>query len=137
MADRALAPPRGGTPPADSAIVGGESVFLAPLAREAAQRHWAEFPEEQERYGDAGFEWCVHDLQYVLWWAALDARGDAGLLERQLTWLAAVLAARGYPVERLARSLELTAGVVADRHAATGTAVTKTLRTQAERLRGR
>ena len=114
-ADRALAPPQGGTPPADAVVVDGETVFLAPLAREIARRHWDEFPDERGRYGDAGFEWCVHDTQYILWWATLDGEDDA-VLERQLAWLARLLSARGYPLERLRRAVEIAAEVTAERH---------------------
>ena len=96
-------------------VIDGETVFLAPLATEIARRHWNEFPDEQERYGDAGFEWCVHDTQYILWWAVLDGEEDP-ILARRLEWLARVLSARGYPVERLRRTVEIAADVVAERH---------------------
>ena len=111
-----LEPPSGGTPPPDTIrLSGGQPLFLAPLAYEAAQRHHAEFPDELGRYGPAGFDWCVHDLQYVLAWAGFDET-EPGLLEQRLRWLADLLAARGYDVARLARSLELLADVVAERH---------------------
>jgi hypothetical protein len=107
---RTLRPPRGGTPPPDTAILpGGTTVFLAPLAHEVARRYGEEFPDEEERYGAAWFAWCVHDVQYILGWAAQDASGSTPVLERQLTWLAAVLEAREFPLERLVRSLELCA----------------------------
>ena len=110
---RTLHPPSGGARPADTVSLGDEStLFLAPLAHETARRHLEEFPEERERYGAAGFEWCAHDMQYVLWWAALDAEGAAGLLLGKVQWLAGILRARDYPVERLARSLELAAEAV-------------------------
>ena len=110
--------PSGGTPPPDSARVQGDQLlFLAPLAHEAALRHQAEFPDEVERYGPAGFAWCVHDLQYVLGWAARDATSP-GLLEQELAWLTRLLRARGYDIRRLARSLELLGDVVAERHPA-------------------
>src|SRR3954452_13776561 len=99
-----LRPPSGGTPPPDKLRVDDELVFLAPVAHEAALRHHAEFPDEVERYGPAGFDWCVHDLQYVLAWACMDA-SRPGLLEGQLAWLSRLLGARDYEVSRLARSL--------------------------------
>ena len=128
----ALAPPRGGTPPPDR-VAGddGAPIFLAPLAYEVARRHWDEFPDERERYGDAGFEWCVHDTQYLLGWAGA---GD-GVLSESVTWLGGVLAARGYPAERLGRSLELAADVVAERHGAGGATLAATLRAGAASFR--
>ncbi len=109
---RRLQPPDGGTPPPEDAFVGGRRVFLRPLAWTIAELHRAEFPDEAERYGDAGVEWCAHDNQWILGWAALDAGTGGTTLERQVAWLARVLAARDYPVERLRRDLELAADVV-------------------------
>ena len=37
------------------------------------------------------------------------------MVASQVEWLASVLAARGYPLERLARNLELAAAVLAER----------------------
>ncbi len=112
---RPLRPPSGGTPPPDRLQVGDELIFLAPVAHEAALRHEAAFPDEVARYGPAGRDWCVHDLQYVLSWACLDA-SDPGVLDRQVAWLARLLAARDYDVRRLARSLELLADALVERH---------------------
>jgi len=111
---RAGSPPRapsGGAAPEFAELPGGRRLELAPLAREIARRHRAEFPDEEERYGDAGLEWCVYDNQWILAWAAADAAGFEDL-GRQIEWLAGVLGARGYPVERLARNLETAADVV-------------------------
>ena len=112
---RAGFPPRapsGGAPPEIAELPGGQRLELAGPAREIAQRHRAEFPDEEERYGDAGLEWCVYDSQWILAWAAADASGFEDL-GRQIEWLAGVLDARGYPVQRLARNLEIAADVVA------------------------
>lgn len=108
-------PPRagsGGAAPQTAELPGGELLELVAPAREIARRHRAEFPDEAERYGDRGLEWCAYDNQWILSWAAADAAGYERL-EQQLDWLAGLLAARGYPVERLARDLELAAEVVA------------------------
>jgi hypothetical protein len=98
-------------PPATAVLASGRELDLLPLAREVCARYAAEFPDEQERYGDAGRAWCVHDTQHVLNWAVLDARGDLSL-EEQVAWLGRVLEARDFPLDRLARSLELDAEVV-------------------------
>ena len=112
---RAGLPPRapsGGAPPELAQLPGGRRLELATPAREIARRHRAEFPDEEERYGDGGLEWCAYDNQWILAWAAADAAGFESL-GRQIEWLAGVLDARGYPVERLARDLEIAADVVA------------------------
>ena len=107
-------PPSGQPPPAEARLPGGAPVDLLALARAVADRYRAEFPDEEERYGDAGLEWCVHDNQHILNWAVLARRGFVDL-ERELAWLARVLAARGYPLERLARDLEIAGDVVRER----------------------
>lgn len=112
---RAGFPPRapsGGAPPEVAQLPGGHRLELAAPAREIACRHRAEFPDEEERYGDAGLEWCVYDSQWILAWAAADASGFEDL-GRQIEWLAGILYARGYPVQRLVRNLEIAADVVA------------------------
>ncbi len=81
------------------------------LAEEICRRYSAEFPDELDRYGQAGIAWCVHDNQHILNWVALESRGFVDLEER-LAWLAGVLEAREFPLPRLARNLELAAEVV-------------------------
>ena len=98
------------TPPAKAGLAGKE-LDLVGLAREICARYRAEFPDEEGRYGDAGTAWCVHDNQHILNWA-VGARNGLVDLERELSWLARVLAARDFPIERLARDLEIAAEVV-------------------------
>ncbi|MDQ3778710.1 MAG: hypothetical protein M3310_07625 [Actinomycetota bacterium] len=100
---RRLQPPQGGTPPPQQASFVGRPIFLGPLAERICHRYRDQFRDEEERYGDAGIAWCVHDLQWILAWAA------DGELHENLEWLARVLAAREFPLERLARALELAA----------------------------
>ena len=107
-------PPSGEAPPASARLPGGDPVDLVALATEICERYRAEFPDEQERYGDAGLAWCVHDNQHILNWAMLARGGDVDL-DRELAWLARVLVARDFPLERLVRNLEIAAGVVRDR----------------------
>jgi hypothetical protein len=99
-------------PPERAPLVDGSEVELRPLAEEACRRYRAEFPDEQGRYGDAVGAWCVHDNQHILSWALLGRVYDETLLERQVAWLAGVLGARSFPLERLARDLELAADVL-------------------------
>ena len=89
----------------------GTTIDLQPLAREICARYQAEFPDEQQRYGTAGVQWCLHDNQYLLAWALQDARDGTVVLSEQAAWLARVLAARDFPVARLARDLELAAEI--------------------------
>ena len=130
-----MAPPSGGTPPPATAIVRGETLDLAPLAREISRRFLLEFPDERERYGDAGLEWCVHDNQWLLGWAAEALELGGGHLVGNVRWLARILAARGYPAARLVRDLELAAEVVGEETDATH-AVAERLRHAAASLRG-
>ena len=102
--------PSGGAPPDSAELPDGTTLELAPLAREIARRHRAEFPDEAERYGDRGLEWCTYDNQWLLSWAVTATRGW-GDFEEQVGWLAGILESRGYPVDRLARDLEIAADV--------------------------
>ena len=104
-------PPSGAPPPATAELDGGELLDLRALAEEVCRRYRAEFPDEQERYGDAGVAWCVHDNQHLINWAVTEANGLGGF-ERQLDWLAGVLEARDFPLDRLARDLEIAALVL-------------------------
>ena len=113
-----VAPPSGGMPPPERVqLATGEIVALYTVASEVAARHRAEFPDEAERYGAAGLEWCIHDNQHLLNWAILEAQ-IPGLLERNVRWLAEVLAARDYALDRLARNLTIAGDVLAELHPA-------------------
>jgi hypothetical protein len=111
---RRLRPPSGGEEaPRTSAPVGpgGPSLDLIALATEICRRYRQEFPDEQGRYGDAGNKWCVHDNQHLLNWGVEAANGHLDI-DYEVSWLASVLEARGFPIDRLARNLELGAAVV-------------------------
>ena len=106
-----LEPPSGQPPPTEARLGDGPPLDLAALAREICRRYQTEFPDERERYGDAGNAWCVHDNQHLLNWAAGSVNGYVDL-EREVGWLARVLEARDFPIDRLARNLEIGADVV-------------------------
>ena len=111
-----LRPPSGMAPPTEAVLAGEHvPVALVPLAQEICRRYREEFPDEQGRYGDAGVAWCVHDNQHILNWA-IGARNGRVDLERELAWLARVLEARDFPLDRLARDLEIAADVVRERY---------------------
>ena len=105
------APPSGANPPVREHLPDGTAIDLRPLAREICGRYRAEFPDERERYGDAGMEWCLHDNLYLLAWAFQDARDGTIRLNEQAAWLARVLTARDFPLPRLARDLRIAAEV--------------------------
>ena len=117
MSERTLRPPSGHPPPRHAELPGGGTLDLERLAIEICRRYRAEYPDEQGRYGEVGAAWCVHDNQHLLNWAFLEARGYGDMLA-DVSWLAGVLEARGFPLDRLARDLELCADVVAESGAA-------------------
>ena len=103
--------PPSGTPPPVLAELGGRPIDLAALAVEICERYHAHYSDEAERHGPAGRAWCRHDNQWLLSWAVGDVQGVTDLGE-QACWLARVLHARDFPVDRLAHNLRL-AGEVA------------------------
>jgi hypothetical protein len=114
MTARRLKPPSGGDEaPRVSARLGarGPSLDLVALATEICARYRQEFPDERGRYGEAGNQWCVHDNQHLLNWGVEAANGHLDI-NREVAWLASVLESRGFPTERLARSLDLGAEVI-------------------------
>jgi hypothetical protein len=108
------APPSGEPPPRRAELADGTALDLEALAREICERYAAEYPDEAERYGEAGVLWCRHDNQHLVNWAVLHTR-DFVVLDEQVAWLAKVLEAREFPLDRLARDLEIAASVVGER----------------------
>ena len=133
---RVLRPPGGSLPPESVTLPGTGELLLKPLAEEVTRRHARLFPDEPERYGEHWASWCVHDNQHLLAWAAFEESGLA-VLDDQLGWLAGILDARGYPVERLVADVELGADVVEERVPGAGRALAARLRGAAGRLRAR
>ena len=108
-------PPSGGTPPpTESRLPDGRVVDLAEPAAETCRRYAKRFPDEEARYGEAWMPWCRHDTQHLINWSVLDLAGF-GDLDAQVDWLWRVLAARGFPVERIPVNLELAASVMRER----------------------
>jgi hypothetical protein len=105
--------PSGEPPPTEAVARDGTAVALEPLAAEVTERYARAFPDEFDRYGPEWRAWCMHDNQHVLRWA-LDAQRGLADLPGQIAWLARLLDARGYPLARLARNLDLTADVLAE-----------------------
>ena len=108
---RSVPPPSGRPPPGTAALPDATELDLVSLAQETCRRYLAEFPDEASRYGPAGAAWCVHDNQHILNWAVLSLSWHVDL-EKEIAWLARVLEARDFPLERLRRNLEIAAEVV-------------------------
>lgn len=113
MTGRRLRPPEGGdeAPRFSSPLAGGQALDLVALATTICARYQREYPDERERYGDAGVAWCVHDNQHLLNWATESVNGELDMMP-EVAWLATVLEARDFPPDRLARDLEIGADVV-------------------------
>ena len=103
--------PSGSPAPISAALEDGTTLDLVALASEICRRYREEFPDEEGRYGEAGIAWCIHDNQHILNWAVGAANGWVDL-SKELGWLAGVLEARAFPLDRLARDLEIAASVV-------------------------
>jgi hypothetical protein len=96
--------PSGAAPPEHA---GG--LDLRAMADRVTDRYGVEYPDEDERYEPEVWRaWCRHDTQYLLQWAVLDLDRMTSL-DNQVAWLAGILEARGFPLDRLARTLELAA----------------------------
>jgi hypothetical protein len=106
-------PPGGASAPTQALTADGHLIELGPLAREICRRYVLEFDDETERYGGTARAWCLHDNQYLLAWAIQQARDGTLDLIEQVRWLARVLTARGFPLERLARDLDIASEVAA------------------------
>jgi hypothetical protein len=132
---RRPAPPSGQPPPRTATLADGTQLDLEALAREVCARYRAEYVDEEERYGEVGELWCRHDNQHLVNWAVLHTRGYVEL-EAQVAWLAKVLEAREFPLDRLARDLDLAADVVRSR-AAGGADVAQALSGAATMVRSR
>lgn len=125
-----------GTPPPAASEIDGRRVDLIALADEVCRRYEVEYPDELERYGEAGGEWCRHDNQWLLQWAIADVQG-ATQLDEQVRWLARVLKARDFPVARLAHDLRIASDVVSQAGLGDGAAaVAARLASAAEMLAG-
>lgn len=111
MTNRGVRPPSGMPPPVRAHLPDGRQVSLLPLVETIADRYFEIHPEEIERYGPAGREWCVHDNLHLLNWAIMDAQGYVSLGDK-VTWLANVLDSRGFPLSSLRDDLRIAAEVL-------------------------
>ena len=68
-----------GSPPPTAVTLDERRIELAPLLEAIADRYFAEFPGDLERYGTVARDWELHDTAHCLNWAALDVKGFASL----------------------------------------------------------
>ncbi len=107
-----LEPPSGASSPISFELADGTKIDLGALARRLTEQYYEIYPDDRERYGVAGQAWCEHDTRYLLAWALEDARAGIVNCVEQVQWLGRVLAARSYPLDRLARHIQLTAAAL-------------------------
>ena len=127
-------PPPSGSPAPTSTTLAGQTIALTPIAEAVADRYFNEFPQDLERYGRAARAWEIHDTAHCLQWAVLDIQRLADL-QHEIEWLTKVLHARGFPLEHLARNLELAADITDERLAEHGPALAQRLRSAAAAVR--
>lgn len=89
----------------------GGNLDLLQLAITISRLYRAEYPDEVLRYSPAAHAWCIHDKQHLLNWAAESAFGYLDM-HTEVAWLAGILEARDFPLDRLVRSLHISASVV-------------------------
>lgn len=126
----------GGHPPPEAIRLGDERIDVGPLAHEVTEEFLARFPDELDRYEDPARvrEWCTHDTRHLIGWAAAEAQRGSPLA-KQLDWLGMVLESRGYPVRRLADTLDIAADVLARHHGAVAAPVSEALRAGGRHVR--
>lgn len=105
-------PPSGANPPEAVDLPDGSRLDLGPPAEQLCRLYYDVYPDDLERYGAPGQAWCTHDSRYLLAWALEDARASTVDCVAQVKWLARVLTARAFPIERFVRHVELTADVL-------------------------
>ena len=128
----------GGQPPPEHITLQGRRIALAPIAAAVTDRFLEHHPDELERYENPDLvrEWCEHDTRHLIGWAAAEAeRGSP--LAKQLDWLGVVLESRGYPVQRLADTLEIAAAVLGEELGVTGEKINQSLASGAAHVRSK
>ncbi|MGO9956027.1 MAG: hypothetical protein ACLP50_08600 [Solirubrobacteraceae bacterium] len=109
--NRPIPGPSGEKPPSSAISPRGEELDLVAVAKLTCSAYDAEFSDERARYGPAGLQWCRHDNQHLLNWAVISLTYGISF-ENELAWLARILEHRQFPLQRLARDLELLSGAL-------------------------
>ena len=102
------------TSPVPTSDPGFPGEFLE-IAERICERYYAEYPDTDERYGARGRNYCAHDNAYLVgWMLQAAALATPAILERNVRWLADLLAAREFPMERYARNLQFVADAIVE-----------------------
>lgn len=108
------------------------------LAESVCAEFYRLFPNTDERYGGRGRAYCTHDNAYLAAWIVSAVELDSpATLARDVTWLADLLAAREFPMDRFVRNLELVADAVAADGLAPALAVETIVRPVADAILGK
>jgi hypothetical protein len=107
------------------------------LAASVCAEYYRLYPDTDERYGGRGRAYCSHDNAYLAAWIInAVALGSPAILARDVQWLADLLAARDFPMDRFVRNLELVAAAVAANGLAPAPAVEAIVRPVADAIVG-
>ena len=128
----------GGQPPPEHITLHGKRIALAPIAAAVTDSFLERHPDELDRYENPGLvrEWCENDTRHLIGWAAREAAHGTSLA-KQLDWLGVVLESRGYPVQRLADTLELSADVLREQLGADAEKINESLTAGAAHVRSK
>ncbi len=120
-------------PTSDPAFPG----HMLDLAESVCAEYYRLYPDTDERYGGRGRSYCAHDNAYLAAWIVSAVElGSPATLERDVRWLADLLAARDFPMDRFVRNLELVADAVAGDGLAPTAAVESIVRPVADAILG-
>lgn len=126
-------PPASTTGPTPS--LQGLGRTIPAVAETAARRLWQAYPEAADRYGEPALVDAREELERTLRTAAVaEALDRPEILEQQTDWLAAVLLARGLPLEALEDAFQALADGLEAQAEAAAQALAARLREQADRL---
>lgn len=105
------------------------------LAESVCSEYYRLYPDTDERYGGRGRAYCAHDNAYLAAWIVNSVELDSpAMLAHDAQWLADLLAARDFPMERFVRNLELVADAVVNAGLAPAAAVESMVRPVADAI---
>lgn len=107
------------------------------LAESVCAEYYRLYPDTDERYGGRGRAYCAHDNAYLAAWIVSAVELDSpASLARDVRWLADLLAARDFPMDRFVRNLRLVAAAVVADGLAPAAAVESIVRPVADGILG-
>lgn|GEM_PF-356156 len=86
---------------------------LLPVAERICERFYRAFPDTDAQYGARGRSFCAHDNAYLAGWLLEGVeRRNPESFRRNVHWLAGVLTARGFPLDRFIRNVRMVVEVL-------------------------